>query len=534
MFDSLVDCGLYEWPDKPHIIRITSMNDTAINRVELDISNFDDTDGAYFKSVPYVENQWEWNPKEQVGIFHFNIKYEIDNKQKTFRVPIHILPRKIDHQVFDCIMNDLRRRHISIYKRHAPEIWDAKNKSLELSSFEEQFQKLKTNFGQLETVVRRITDNPHKKIIKEYQLVDFHQLAELDANIISHIASLRGGTIRPNNHGIASQLQNIMRGHLPNKVCRPYTVINYDTPENRLVKKYLELLRISIFTLKNLKLTGCENTDDLAICEKYARRITTLERLPFLEDVSPATSIVSDSIVFQKDCNYRTFYELGQEILMSPFFNKSKIFRMPIKNLNLLYELWCVVAIYDGLCERIKEDWKIYDSDVFKKTRSGFLIDLDERTKNNRIFTATKNDTSIEMWYQKEYSAYYKKRIPDITFEIRINGILDQMIIIDPKYRQVLDYGEDDPEGALPKMHLYKDAMVFEGKRPVKEAYVLYPGDNNIDDLYSQNKIFKAFDHNDDVIGALAFRPDTLSKQVERQLDFIYERVFSQRLIQQP
>jgi hypothetical protein len=526
--DTLVDCKLTEWPDSPHIIRLTSTNDANITRAQLQISNFDENGGAYFRKIPYIENHWEWNPREQVGIFHFELKYQIESRHFKFRIPVYVQPRKIDLAVFNCMMNDLRRRHISIYQRCAPEIWNARNRRIEICSFEEQFQKLKTNFSQFEAVVRRIADNPHKKVTKEYQTVDFHQLAEIDANIISHIAALKGGITRPDNPGIARNLQDMMKGHLPDKAQSPHTVINYDTPENRLVNKYLEIIGQTLSILKSHKANEILDHEEHFICEKYARRINTLKRLPFLYEVSSADSIVSDSIVFQKDCNYRAFYGLGQEILMTPFFDASKIFHMPIKKLNLIYELWCVIAIYEGLCERISGNWNINDEGVFKKARFGFLIDLNENTRNKRIFTAEKSDTRIEMWYQKEYCAYYKNRIPDITFEIWENGSLNRILIFDPKYRQKLDYGEDNTEGALPKMHLYKDAIVFDGKRLVKEAYILYPGDNENSGLQSQNKIFKAFGCDNDVIGAIAFRPDLSSRNMDNQLDFIFNRIFNE------
>ncbi len=60
------------------------------------------------------------------------------------------------------------------------------------------------------------------------------------------------------------------------------------------------------------------------------------------------------------------------------------------------------------------------------------------------------------------------------------NGKLSKILILDPKYRSNLGT-EDDPESAINKMHVYKDAIRGEdGSHIVEAAYAVFLGRNEI------------------------------------------------------
>ncbi len=255
-----------------------------------------------------------------------------------------------------------------------------------------------------------------------------------------------------------------------------------------------------------------------------------MQRLSFLDDISFARSLFSESLVFRLEPNYKCFYETMLDILGGPFFNRSQLYGMGIKNLNLLYEIWCVLVILDALLDAKSEGWSIEDQKFFRRDTFGGLMDFDEKT-SGKLFTLRKGDLAINMFYHREYKnkvdAYYKSRFPDIVFEYHRAGRFEKILVLDPKYRQKRnrDNGEDNTEGSLPKMHLYKDAIVYDGKRLVKGAYALDLGDLPLeedieDDLVKHNVTYKVPGGDpEDVIGAIALRPSKSKLSLKKQLE---------------
>ncbi len=192
--DALVDCGLTEWPRDDYEIELKGNEDQIVS-AELSIINFKPEKGKVFKRNKYRNNIWDWNPKEETGIFHFKL---VLGEGKKIDFPVEVLPRKIDKTMYAALMNDIRRVYVSIQQRLAPEIWRARKPEITRTfDNEEIFQNLREYFGKLESAMRRIAENPHRKTIKEYRDVDLHELDMVDANTVFHIAMQKGGVFNP-------------------------------------------------------------------------------------------------------------------------------------------------------------------------------------------------------------------------------------------------------------------------------------------------------------------------------------------------
>lgn len=174
------------------------------------------------------------------------------------------------------------------------------------------------------------------------------------------------------------------------------------------------------------------------------------------------------------------FHGIFKEFIRNPFFDFSEYLYLPILDIPTLYEYWVTMHVAEILCN-MQNNWKVAqhlfsESDIVFSSRLKNL-----KTGNNSLLELSNSETHIHLYYQKEYLSYAGKIMkPDITLEKFINGKLSKILVLDPKYRSNLGTDED-PENAINKMHVYKDAIRGEnGSRIVEAAYAIYLGKNEI------------------------------------------------------
>lgn len=434
-----------------------------------------------------------WTPLNFAGIFEpvFKIKTK-DNRDINYTVRLDVLSKKFDDggnsQNFHYMLNSIREKHLEIYSLFNPSSIP-KDKIEKFSKDpREQFKVLKDNMKKLENIVYQISLNPNKKLIKETRRDSFYALDIVDPNVIFDIAIQRGGLIKAPNSSIALELQNLLKGHLPDTIPVYRTAPTFNVFENQLLKRFLTLITICSKLVEKRFDEECKKECEpetieqykqyIRDCKEFHKKAQYMKRYSFLEDVSETDNIAYHTPVLQREANYMRFHDIFKDFRKMPFFDFSKKhLTLSILDLPTLYEYWVMIQII-GILSDIGDDWNI-KQDIFQKNELGYLFELNRG--DNSLFQLSNNENnekSIFLFYQKTYDTYVAGRNlrPDITLEMHINGKLSRILVLDPKYRTELGAKDsNDPESAINKMHVYKDAI--RGKDfSVEAAYAIFLG----------------------------------------------------------
>lgn len=438
---------------------------------------------------------YRWTPLNFAGIFEpvFKIKTK-DNIDKNYTLRLDVLSKKFDergnNQNFHYMLNSIRREHLDIYSVLNPSSIP-KDKIEKFSKDpREQFKVLNDNMKKLENIVYQISLNPNKKLIKETRRDSFYALDIVDPNVIFDIAIQRGGLIKAPNSSIALELQNLLKGHLPVTIPVYRTAPTFNVFENQLLKRFLTLITICSKLVEKRFEEECKEECEpekieqykqyIRDCKEFHKKAQKMKRYSFLDDVSETDNIAYHTPVLQREANYMRFHDIFKDFMKMPFFDFSEHLTLPILEIPVLYEYWSVLQVIDILCNM--NDWK-KDEHFIDKKEFGYLIKL--RTGNNPLIELSSDDKHkhIYLFYQKKYDTYAGRYlIPDITLEMHINRKLSRILVLDPKYRTELGAKDsNDPESAINKMHVHKDAIRGEdGSHIVEAAYAVFLGRNEI------------------------------------------------------
>lgn len=420
---------------------------------------------------------------------------EKDDNIKRYTLRLDVLSKFAEgsnDRNFLFMLNSIREKHIEIFDLFNPSrIPKIKGKNVPPTPLE-QFDVLERNMKKLENIVYHISMNPNKRLIKETRRDSFYALDVVDHNIIYDIATQRGSLIRAPDGSIAPELQELLvdtdgTRYLPDRVIIYRTAPTFNVYENQLLKRFLTLITICAklvetrFEQEKLELETNEIEEinkRIQKCKEFQRKAQYMKRYSFLDNVQETDNIAYHTPVLQREVNYMRFHDIFKEFIRKPLFDFSEILNLPILDIPTLYEYWAVIQIVDVLCN-MKDKWTVKQPYIIEKNELGILFRL--RSGNNSLIELYNSETKISLYYQKEYRSYADRTLrPDITLEMWTNGRLSKILILDPKYR--LNLGkEDDPESAINKMHVYKDAIRGEdGYHIVEAAYAVFLGRNEI------------------------------------------------------
>ncbi|AUB56314.1 hypothetical protein BK007_10005 [Methanobacterium subterraneum] len=314
------------------------------------------------------------------------------------------------------------------------------------------------------------------------------------------------------NH-LPNDWPDTMRGYVPDVISQRFYHENIDTPENRLLKYFLE----SLDKVINQLLSSIEDNDGYIKDQLlfYKQQVQDYLSDRWTAEVGRMDYLPLNSQVLQKKEGYRDIFkyflnfELAFRLEWEEVEDKIKGYE---RKLSELYEYWCYFKLikvlnklsgkklsYNDLYTLNKDNWSIK---VKKGTKSvqQFILQIDNQEiytelMYNRLFS---NNTLF-----KSYSLPFR---PDYTLLIEYNSE-HYFVHFDAKYRsegEVLAFYENIPQeqlneddhnqaieneiekrdleeetrrkfkyGDLYKMHTYKDAIL-----KTEGAYVLYPGDD--------------------------------------------------------
>jgi hypothetical protein len=371
---------------------------------------------------------------------------------------------------------------------------------------------LKYAVGDLERGLRYLSQHPFRSLTREAQEVRAEKVRRIDN-------SIRRAVVRGSGAGqmIDSGSNIRIRQHLFERRARP----TLDTPEHRWLASKLVWIRRRLALLRQIETAR----------EQSARRKATLEelqslesRISRLETFEPIVEALGDpppnfaSVQLLTGPGYKEAYKacliltLGLRISGDPI-------GLSVKELNLLYEYWCFLAIIRCVARQLGKN--IPSSQLVQVERQGLRVIL-ARGKECRVSFDSDDGRRISATYNPRLSGsgYLVPQQPDFLVSVENPGWPPVQLILDAKYRldssqQYQDqYGSPGPpDDAINVLHRYRDAIVDTSrgeaqprpKRTVIQGAALFPYHEQLLGAYRRTRLWESLERIG--IGAIPLLP---------------------------
>ncbi len=290
-----------------------------------------------------------------------------------------------------------------------------------------------------------------------------------------------------------------------------------DTPANRLIKGMLvTLLRDMTAAAELAAVVGaCSVEGDALWLRDRLRR--TLRRAPWRTLPLPAgTQLPALPQSVRQSGPYRLLYDTFRHYRQGFSFDwKNPVFRLPAREMWLLYEYWCLFQTAKALRDI---GFRTIAADDFFLSRAGltftlirgrassltFLHPTGQRVKvtYNRNFPPPA-ELRRDGWYSRSHTMR-----PDIVLETA-----NRLLVLDAKFKTYAETRTVEEEENLPltadinQCHAYRDGILHRGHPGVFAAWLLYPGR-----VTGGNRAIVAYCTGDisglSEVGAILLRPD--------------------------
>lgn len=281
-------------------------------------------------------------------------------------------------------------------------------------------------------------------------------------------------------------------GRLPEFVDEGQVEINYDTPENRFVKKVLNdalwvIDRVRQIMVKR-SLSDVFGRRIIEQCDRMERQLKPIARAAFWQQIGALTQIPTGSTVLQRRRGYRTVYRHFVKSRLSarvPLSTKLMNDLLEAKDIAQLYEIWSYFAVVreiEKILGRPSKAEALTVDAMGVSVRWGFEVSWADGTR------VTYNPRFSQSRPLARFSYSVPLR-PDIAIEVT-HGANAGLHLFDAKFRldkidEVLsetESSEDESDqeerrgtfkrGDLYKMHTYRDSIPR-----ARSVWILYPGD---------------------------------------------------------
>ncbi|MEI6206699.1 MAG: DUF2357 domain-containing protein [Desulfuromonadales bacterium] len=268
-----------------------------------------------------------------------------------------------------------------------------------------------------------------------------------------------------------------------------------DVYENRLLNTFIRQVERRLSALQRA-LSGKNNAQGIKLSEMQAALKKARRAAAFLDDVSEL-SLSPDclTMVLLKRPPYRAALEGYLE------FHKNASVRLdealldaPLDNLPRLYQFWGTLIVLQALLEVGSGSGYFIDHEsLFHRDSGGLFVKLLPDGKDVIRLKHPHTGTVVKLTPERSFlrnrglgSVSYEQR-PDIVIELIRADNVREVYIFDPKYKLASEEqsnGDGKPQKTdIDKMHAYRDAIRDEsGKRVVKYAAILYPGQSELFD----------------------------------------------------
>jgi hypothetical protein len=249
-----------------------------------------------------------------------------------------------------------------------------------------------------------------------------------------------------------------------------------DLPENRFVKLFLDEALHAIAQVRSqLDAPGALRRQIAAQCDRAAAALAPVRRASMWRDVRALSQLPFGSTVLQRRAPYREvlrhYMRMHAASRALPLSHNDALQLLAVKDIALLYELWCTFAVVGAVRDRLggpSELRQIESDPLGVRLRRGWLA----RWAGGIELAVNPTYTRTAGFHGRSMSVELR---PDVVLLVP-DGPDAGLHIFDAKFR--VDRRSDQSRAArvedLHKMHAYRDAIAA-----VASAWVLYPGDDS-------------------------------------------------------
>ena len=339
---------------------------------------------------------------------------------------------------------------------------------------------------QLQPALREVLREPHRRLVRRAESVSIDQMRRIDPSDAVRVFQ-RPGHLVPVHASLTSPLADVFDGRLPERVPESRPRVDFDTPENQFVKTFLGTIEAVLAGMgrlaakqKNKQVFWRRIEAESSHLLRTLRPITS-HRL--WQEIGSMSHLPASSTVLQQRRGYKQVFQHFVRLRLSsrlPVEKDELQDLLEIKDIALLYELWCYFQLVDTLRRHKGEPStasRLREGDLSMDVPCEFEVAWGADTKllyNPRFGPKNKPE-------RHSYSVGLR---PDIALEIR-EGDARHLHLFDAKFRvrslaQLSDENEksksEERRGIfkladLYKMHTYRDAIIR-----AQSVWILYPG----------------------------------------------------------
>ena len=485
----------------------------CISGYRLDIEHSDpviisdlDYDDQHSTAFGYI------NFGSQVGYSEFAVL--VDGKPE-FSFKVEVFPSKLDYSSdYEEILASVQDIMTGLAMEYLRSTYQTGTTLTVFQSTDlEWFIQLRSLIDELEKALNFIARKPLRGLKRKQIPVRAEKIKHINGRVL---ASVRRGT---GQGGFTLTKNDIpVREYIYED--RPQSTL--DTVEHRWLSRQLYLIqqRLNNLILEERQLNNTPRRrkalQELGDMRKRILRLQGLEPLAAAAggDIPPGFA----SLQLLRSPGYREAYQyclalsLGLRIEGGPL-------QLSVKDLNLLYEYWCYLALLCIISEETGQQIPV--KELFAVQQNGLRVLLN-RGREQRVCFASEGEGRITATYNPSFrgEAMLIPQRPDMVITLEKKDWPAMHLVLDAKYR--LDASPDyinrykspgPPEDALNSMHRYRDAILELQKRSdgstvqrrtVVEAAAVFPGGETEDSFYD-SRLWKALEQIG--VGALPFLP---------------------------
>ncbi len=342
---------------------------------------------------------------------------------------------------------------------------------------------LTQNADNIIQALRTIWHNPYRKLTTEGKWILVNEATNVDVDTILMMFHHPEYLHQSDSGSPLRNLPNKLRRYLPEKIFERHVVETLDNPENRFIKRFMDLILYFCEELKRQNYWEKAKSHQLKL-EELENFVRYFRVNSIFADVGDMTIFPAFSQVLLKRDGYRECLSIYRLLNLSkiPIFNELQD-AIDNRRVDQLYEYWCFFELSKRLAEVIGKD----------KSKLRFEIKEAEESGLGGGTKAYLGD-DYELVYNKTFKGYSGDFRPD--FALIKNNNLE--IIFDAKFRfdlkrqedegDVFQNLEEEEKNALEKenfevlaklsdiykMHTYRDAL------KCKSSIILFPGTKGV------------------------------------------------------
>ena len=376
----------------------------------------------------------------------------------------------------------------------------------------------------LELVVR----DPHRLFRAERAALSLDAARRVDSRTIARVVAGADGVVRATGPATHTALALALHGHLPARVDVPRIEHTFDTAENRFVLEFIQQVRALIECTERMARSKAKPSvfwsNTVKDCAAMRRALGPFERHDVWIDVGRMAHLPISSPVLQRRRGYKDIlrHHLALRAAARIPLRKNAVEHhlLGVKDVALLYELWCYFAVVEAVRDVLGRDPDVAD----RPRAGGDKVDLpwDFRVTWRGGPTVFYNLSFSRKQAPPRRSSSLVLR-PDIVIEIERAGEAE-LHVFDAKlkvegFASIDADTDDDAEVSsmtfkkvdVAKMHAYRDALPS-----VRSARVLYPGN-----LASEFPSLEPGALATDVVGAIPLLPGAPSDHLHAALTLL-------------